>query len=133
MKFPRVPRECVEVATDAGEFVILRYVIITTPFVEYRCYERCEERAGYTHSTYTFEEGFGKLGLVSARALPPELDELPFGEERAAAVDRWRHVIAAQCIAAIREAFPDVMERKGARVDGANISTAETEPAEAVA
>lgn len=124
MKFPHIPRECHEVTTPAGEFVILRYGIISTPWVEYRCYERAPAQA-FTHSTYTFEAGV-KLGLVQSRALPAELAEMePGSMERILAVEAWRDELAQVCVEAITAAFPDVMEREGARTDGANVYTAE--------
>lgn len=84
-----------------GKFVH-RYNIITTPHWVYTVYEPDNR-----DHTSLFYEGDQRLGKISSRKLPPEIDALPVGPTRWDAIKVWRDQLDEQIGALINLAFPE--------------------------
>lgn len=123
-RFAHLTSEATEIELASGTYIIRRYGILSTPFVQYEAWElHCG------HSTAMHSDEHGRIGKLATRALPIEFDNLtlyPYGSNRRLiALHDRRMKIQAEAHAAILAAYPDALAREGAHVDGADIRTAE--------
>ena len=94
--------------TTPDGFTVERYSIITTPVVVYTVLEPAASDWS-SHSTITTLDGV-KMGRVSTRGLPADLDKLPAGSaERSAAVREFYEDLWQACAAEIVEAYPHLL------------------------
>ena len=87
-----------------GNKVIEKYSIFTTDFVVYCVWE--PSAIMWRHSTITTINGkwYGRIG---SRPLPPEMDKIPVGPERLAAVRKWQEDQYQEAYNLIIGAFPE--------------------------
>lgn len=90
-----------------GDFLVHAYSIISTDSVVLDVWETTE---GFkAHSCSRTSEEYGRLGQLTSRALPPELDALPFGPIRMARVEGYLDDLRDEAEKIIASAYPELV------------------------
>ena len=96
---------------QVGDKWVNKYAIIGTTITDYAVWEPyCH---GYdangkwfsTHSTITHHDGVA-LGDITTRDLPPEVEAIPYSDERVRRVRAWYAANKEEAAAIAREVFP---------------------------
>lgn len=84
--------------------IIQRYSILTTDILVYSAWEPSTITGRHSTITSLNNKWYGRIG---SRLLPPDINKIPFGPERLAAVEKWHKDQYQEAYSLIIEAFPE--------------------------